>query len=182
MQHRWGDRVPLVSTAGCFDLSRLHTSHSFAENQFIPNLYSTPEWAPTVLASVNDVQEPSAFWGWMFKVERTKEELCKANGTFVEICKSLTCSDAFRHQCLIVPMGTLYKSPKTWASTRPSTGCVKDSIKSHILNFFNNQNHSMEMGSKFDFQLCRMIAHYWSPTANKTKGTLPTKEITKNRN
>ena len=98
------------------------------------------------------------------------------------ICKSLTCSDAFRHQCLIVPMGTLYKSPKTWASTRPSTGCVKDSIKSHILNFFNNQSHSKEVGLKFDFPLCCMIAHYWSPTTNKTKGTLPTKEITKNRN
>ena len=183
MQHTSGDRVPLVSTAGCFDLSRLHTSHSFAENQFIPNLYSTPEWAPTVLASVADMQKPyCAFWGWMLKVKGLKKNCAKQMGHFWMICKSLTCSDAFRHQCLIAPMGTLYKSPKTWASTRTSTGRVKDSIKSHILNFFNNHNQSIEMGSKFDFQLCRMIAHYWSPSAKKTKGTLPTKEETKNRN
>ena len=101
---------------------------------------------------------------------------------FWVICKSLTCSDAFRHQCLIVPMGTLYKNPKTWASTRTSTGRFKYEIKSHILNFFNNQSHSKEVGLKFDFPLCCMIAHYWSPTTNKTKGTLLTKEITKNRN
>ena len=49
-------------------------------------------------------------------------------------------------------------------------------------SFLNNHNQSIEMGSKFDFQLCRMIAHYWSPSAKKTKGTLPTKEETKNRN
>ena len=100
VQHIWGDRAPLVSTAGCFDLSRLHTSHSFAENQFIPNLYSTPEWAPTVLASVADMQKPyCAFWGWMFKVKRTKEELCKANGTFVDDMQK---SHVFR--CVPTPM------------------------------------------------------------------------------
>ena len=101
-RHRWGDRVPLVSTAGCFDLSRLHTSHSFAENQFIPNLYSTPEWAPTVLllASVADKQEHyCAFWSWMFQFRRTKEELCKANGTFVDDMQK---SHVFR--CVPTPM------------------------------------------------------------------------------
>ena len=110
VQHIWGNRAPLVSTAGCFDLSRLHTSHSFAENQFIPNLYSTPEWALTILASVADMQEHyCAFWGWMFKVKRTKEELCKANWTFVDDMQK---SHVFR--CVPTPMshrpmGTLYK-------------------------------------------------------------------------
>ena len=47
------------------------------------------------------------------KLKGLKKNCAKQMEHLWMICKSLTCSDAFRHQCLIAPMGTLYKSPKT---------------------------------------------------------------------
>ena len=96
-------KLPLAPTGVL--IFRGFTLHIFAENQFIPNLYS-PRVRSRSFSSI------ATFCTSLVLELRSDVLRCSVLPcALMAICKSLTCSDAFRHRHR--PLGSLDKSLKT---------------------------------------------------------------------